>query len=266
MELWSDARSPSIRWFKFWQGVLLNRTIRSDTATSVAFVGISSTNAVEFYKIANAFQEIQFKPTTESLLADAVQTTSSSDAQYMDSLIASLSAAFAGAAIDQKSTSSTDAQGVVTTSASRSSERKTPDAPSTMTFTINPPAATDPASQLTGTEAQLKYQVAKSLSEEVAMLNDQVANIAHRSGYRPYLVSIQVTIQPYDRGYPYDTYLDISFSSNNKAYASPTVLPLLISDALENTRQAQASTLVRQLGAQLKSVVAFHIPKRRLGV
>jgi hypothetical protein len=229
----------------------------ADNASDVAEVSVSVTNSVEFYKIAGKFQETQFTPSTESLLADAITTTSSIEARYYDAVKAALGVAFSGPSINRSRTSSTDEEGKVTETSTQAKQRQTPNPPTEVSITLNPPTESSPQGLEAGTEAQLKYQIAKALSEQIVILNSHMDNLSHRRKFRPYFVTIRITIQPKNRRYPYDTYLDLSFSSAQTGRRDPVVLPLLVSDALENTRQIQTSNIVRQLGAELKGSAGF---------
>ncbi|MEQ1895690.1 MAG: hypothetical protein ABL998_24385, partial [Planctomycetota bacterium] len=60
-------------------------------------------------------------------------------------------------------------------------------------------------------DAMLEYQAATSLYQEVQLLNRSVGDAAIPSGYRPYLVRLQVSLLPHRRNEPYDAYTTLSF-------------------------------------------------------
>jgi hypothetical protein len=122
----------------------------------------------------------------------------------------------------------------------------------------------------------LEYQAATSLYQEVQLLSKSVGDAAIPSGYRPYLVRLQVSLLPHRRNEPYDAYTTLSFfcplDAGGKDDASPElrheppgtslrdaevslakllpgngpcVLPILATDNLEGSlqsRSAQEST------------------------
>lgn len=235
---------------------------RTSDATKVAYVSVATTNVIRWEEIADDLNSPQFKPTPQELLNDAVQVTSSVNAQTTDVLNAALSAIFAGTSINRTSTTSTDAAGAETTTSSDQRSRQTPAAPD-VNFNFPAPGAPSAGPDGVGTEAQLKYDVAKALAEEVAIKNREVASIAQRTGYRPYFVNMKVAVEPLRRLQPYDIVLDLSFGggafeeSTNGAAESPIVIPLLVTDAMETTREAQTAQIVRQLGAALRASGGF---------
>lgn len=227
--------------------------LRATSAKQVAFVEVAATGALAWDQIADSLQTPLFNPTQESLLADAAQVTSSVNARSYDALAASVAATVAGTTKTQTAAVSTDATGATTRTSNTQSQTQTPAAPTIENLNVTAAPtdfSADPSGSQAGTEAQLKYQVARALAEEIAILNKQVSSLVYVSGYRPYFVSVQLTVLPLDRGYPYDTYLDLRFVTVGNQ--SPIVVPLLITDSIENTRESQLANVVRDLGAELK--------------
>jgi hypothetical protein len=221
----------------------------------VAYVSVATTNVIKWDDVADDLNKPQFTPTATELLNDAVQVTSSVNAQSFDALTASLAAAFSGTSINKTNSTSTDASGAVATTSGDQRSRQTPNMPSDVTFNIQPPSyLTSNSATVAGTEAQLKYDVAKALAEEVAIKNREVSSIAQRTGYRPYFVNMKVAVEPLLRGYPYDIFLDLTLKTKS---GGPIVLPLLVTDAMEVTSEAQTAQIVRQLGAELKATAGF---------
>jgi hypothetical protein len=235
---------------------------RTAEANRVAYVSVATTNVIRWEEIADDLNSPQFKPTPQELLNDAVQVTSSVNAQTTDALNAAVSAIFAGTSINRSTTTATDAAGSETTTASDQRSRQTPAAPD-VNFNFAAPTAPGSGPEAVGTEAQLKYDIAKALAEEVAIKNREVASIAQRTHYRPYFVNMKVAVEPWTRLQPYDMVLDLNFLIAHSAAAKvprgtqPIVVPLLVTDAMEETREAQTAQIVRQLGAALRASGGF---------
>lgn len=119
-------------------------------------------------------------------------------------------------------------------------------------------------------DAMLEYQAATSLYQEVQLLNRSVGDAAIPSGYRPYLVRLQVSLLPHRRNEPYDAYTTLSFFAPTEAKVAgaselrmappatslrdvqvtrsellpgngPCVLPLIATDNLEGSLQSRAA-------------------------
>ncbi len=115
-------------------------------------------------------------------------------------------------------------------------------------------------------EAMLEYQAAASLFQEVQLLNRSIRDAAIPTGYRPYLVRLQITLLPRRRNAPYDAYTTLSFFSpasgedaeraadeplvatlrgdpaerRGLAGDGPVVLPLVATDNLETSRASRS--------------------------
>lgn len=131
-------------------------------------------------------------------------------------------------------------------------------------------------------DAMLEYWAATSLFQEVQLLNRSIRDAAIPSGYRPYLVRLQLTLLPRRRNEPYDAYTTLSFFSPPKPTPlsatsgsglgametdplvttlrsgpegerskflgnGPCVLPLLVTDNLEGSLGTRSQQDVRSL-------------------
>ena len=186
---------------------------------------------------------------------EAITTTSTANTSYQDSLVASLSAVLAGTATSSVSTKEVDTNGVANTTSNTTRTRNTPEAPGYYNITIasNPPAAS--AAAATGVSAQLKLRAAAALAKEVAIINKRVTSVPMRSMYRAYFVSLQLSMQPQRHGLPYDPSVLLRFSidgARDTGAPGPHVIPLLVTDSFEGTRESDLATVVRQLGIGLK--------------
>lgn len=234
---------------------------RNLDATKIAHVSVSTTNVIRWEEIADDLNRPQFNPTPQELLADAVQVTSSVNAQTTDTFNAALSALFAGTSINRTRTDAVDDTGKQTNTSSETRSRQTPATPD-VSFNFAAPGSPQGGPDGVGTEAQLKYDIAKALAEEVAIKNREVSSIAQRTGYRPYFVNMKVAVEPHQRLQPYDLILHLKFSTPNANTSGatpklPIVIPLLVTDAIESTREAQTAQIVRQLGAALRASGGF---------
>lgn len=116
-------------------------------------------------------------------------------------------------------------------------------------------------------EPVLQYTAALALFQEVQLLNRYVLGAPSRLGYVPYLVRLQVTLIPYARNEPYDSYSNISFFvkhnieelnkliHDGKQIEQPFVIPLVATDSLEGTLMSTTNETVRQFALALGGVV-----------
>ena len=121
-------------------------------------------------------------------------------------------------------------------------------------------------------DPMVKYAAATALYQEVQLLNRYVRDAALRTNRRPYVVRLQVSILPQLRGQAYDAYAMLSFlygelnetpvlvpysqsrrgpSSNEIAVGVPTVIPLLVTDSLEQSAAATSVSRLRGFGLAL---------------
>jgi hypothetical protein len=66
-----------------------------------------------------------------------------------------------------------------------------------------------------GIDPMLQHLAATALYQEVQILNHYLQDAARRSGFKPYVVRLQVSVLPGARRLPYDTYLNIGFFSRS---------------------------------------------------
>jgi hypothetical protein len=122
------------------------------------------------------------------------------------------------------------------------------------------------------TNPLLQYQTAVALFQEVKLLNRYVEKAAGRHGFIPYLVRLQIGVTPYAYRQPYDVYARIGFFNGaspktacqeKKPYENcedlaghmPEIVPLVVTDDIELSRQSRAAQAVRQLQAALSGTV-----------
>jgi hypothetical protein len=228
----------------------------------VANVSVTATNVMRWYDIADALQSVQFSYDQDKLLSEATTTTSSVGAYNVDALSGTVAAALAGATISKTDTTGLDSSGNPTHSLTRTDQITPPSQPGSVTFNVAAPNAntTVPSGATSGTEAQLKLTAAAALAEEVAIINRRVASLPVRAGYRPYFLSLQISVHPHQHGLPYDSVFEIHFAAEGAtgpnagaatAAGAIYALPLLVTDAIEETSEAQQAQVIRQLGLQL---------------
>lgn len=76
--------------------------------------------------------------------------------------------------------------------------------------------------EIGGLEPMLRYQAATALFQEIRLLSWYLEKAVMRSNYVPYVVRANITVTPKARNEPYDTYLNLSFFSQQGA---PTTVP-----------------------------------------
>lgn len=115
------------------------------------------------------------------------------------------------------------------------------------------PPASSVLGNPTGIDPMLRYWAATALYQEVQLLNRYVNSAALTDGYTPYLVRLQVSLQPRSADEPYDAYTDISMFNGPWTTASTPLqnvgvvggVPSIESNTL---KQLFASESARALG------------------
>jgi hypothetical protein len=147
-------------------------------------------------------------------------------------------------------------------------------------------AAALPLADLLSTGATLdpvlQYQTALALFQEVRTLNRYVRAAAMRYCFEPYVVRLQIGVTPYAKRQPYDVLTRVGFfpadidrgpllgegprADRNRPETTknpcdffsrdnPRIVPLLVTDNLELTRQQRTQDVVRQLRLALTGAV-----------
>jgi len=109
-------------------------------------------------------------------------------------------------------------------------------------------------------DAILAYTAASALFQEVQLLNRSVIDAALRRNMRPYVVRLQVGVQPFARNQPYDVFMNLGFFPPTQQVKSEdgkviekirgngvAVVPLLVTDNLEGALRSSAVDNIRQL-------------------
>ncbi|WP_291329224.1 hypothetical protein [Desulfovibrio sp. UCD-KL4C] len=115
---------------------------------------------------------------------------------------------------------------------------------------------------------RLRYSAATALYQEVKLLNKYVKYASKRDGYTPYLVRMQVSLNPKTHEAPYDAYSTISFfpdrfsdptceefGKNNATARNPYVIPLLATEDLESSSYNRTNEKILQLGMALMATI-----------
>ena len=156
------------------------------------------------------------------------------------------------------------------------------------------PAGEVPAGDL-GLDPLLKYQAAKSLYQAVQLMNREIQFAAVRQGYVPFMVRMQLAALPYQRNLPYDIHAKVSFfPTDSSDYTEetplrlneqaaeeveqtatqveqtateddavlelpgpelPYVVPLLVTDNLEQAIKSRAVEVARQIGLAVSAMI-----------
>ncbi len=188
------------------------------TGQDVAVVTLTNTNIRRWEEIADQLGKFQFDLSQETLLSMGSQTTSSAYNANLDAQVTTLAATLAGRSINHTADTQTDASGTTTTTTQLQSALATPTAPGAPTVIIQgTPVTAAMADGKTGVDAATQMRNAAALAEEVAIINQRVQSVPVPKGYRPYFASFQLEILPNERGYPYDTSVDIAFETNSQS-------------------------------------------------
>ena len=122
-----------------------------------------------------------------------------------------------------------------------------------------------------GKDPVLQYQTATALFQEVQLLNSYLKFAALQSCFTPYLVRLQIGVTPYARRQPYDVFQRVSLFVGDGVVSDkedpsdacskvkdhqPRVVPLVVTDNLELSREHQAQQVSRQLGLALSGIVS----------
>lgn len=126
-----------------------------------------------------------------------------------------------------------------------------------------PPGATLPPAgaasapemaELSGHNAQLVYQLATALKQEVEMLNNYVRDAPRKAGYSPFIVRVQVAVRPRARYTPFDAEVELGFGCkggscvSGKAEDKPVVVPLLVTDSMDVGSVSSMQRNLAQIG------------------
>ena len=137
------------------------------------------------------------------------------------------------------------------------------------------PPATSILSGARSLDPMLQYTAATALNEEVALLNQYLAELETDTSdhYVAYVLRLHITVAPKLRDLPYDGYIDVSLlpgDTNITAAASnetpkqnqtphrqtmPKLLPLLASESLESVLQSNSAENVRELALALQGTI-----------
>jgi hypothetical protein len=189
----------------------------------------------------------QFQITPQTAFQMAVPDTKST--------LESALSAFSGS-LQLGLTSSSPSASVPTNVAPAATQTQSQTPPGSQTNLLNTPLSMDAASE---------YQAAASLYEQVKLMNQSLKAVPRFKGYDAFIVTIQVTLIPYQRNAAYDAYADLSFfCGTTEAPAAPTVesedmpiiLPIITSDELEAASDQQSINNLTSISLALSA--AFH--------
>jgi hypothetical protein len=160
---------------------------------------------------------------------------------------------------DQTTNSGTSGSGYSTATTATTKPGAAPTAPTGTPAGGELPSATAPGSDL-GLDPLMQYRAAASLYQAVQLINREVELAAKREGYVPYMVRMQLTTIPYRRHMPYDVHSQVEFFPATKTLPFrmadgktrlPYVVPLIVTDDLEQAINSRAAEVARQLGLAL---------------
>jgi len=105
-------------------------------------------------------------------------------------------------------------------------------------------------------EPHFQYANATSLFQAVKLINQQFENFDYGDDYVPYVANIQITTMPLVRNAPYDAFIDINLAGINgkKGSFKPIIVPLLVTDSVEQRSSQFTSEQFRQLSLSIAAL------------
>lgn len=250
-----------------------------DSQSSVAAVHTSVISSAPWDAIKDELQP-EFPLSTEIALAQAVSEGMAEEKMVLEAILAELKAGFT-----QKLTNITDTTTKATGQPTQNSIviSKTFEQPDISGIQANIPTALDNISPDYSQKSQsainnrIKYSAATALYQEIALLNNYVKYASVRKGYDPYLIRLQVTLNPRTHHETCDAYSTIYFFPDRfadapcdlitvdkdnrfteKATGSPKmpfVVPLLVTEDYESTSYNRLNDNMLQLGLGLMAAI-----------
>jgi len=183
--------------------------LRTQEDVGTVQVGVQSVSPFEDY-ISSLEPQFELKP--QDAFDRAIAQTQVEDSALVNQFLATLQVALPQ--ITHTKTASSANDGTKTTDTSTDSHSTTPPAAVTASApgTVTPlGSVTLPATAVVDVDAALRYRAATALAQEVSLLNHYVRDAAVRTGTKPYIVRLLLTVMPGARNEPYDAYSTISF-------------------------------------------------------
>jgi hypothetical protein len=240
------------------------------TQRDAAAINIAVTQVAPWSEYVQALSP-NFELTASAALTAAIPTTALLEQRLVDALVGSVgigtertsTAATRTVAVGTDGTETASSTATRTTSPGEIADVAAPGSPSvqsTLAFPTPPPVPTS--------DAMLRYSAATALFQEVQLLNRYVRDAALRTDYVPYIARIQLEVLPFARRQPYDVYAALGFFACTEggtqglvvgegrgdcgdAESKLLVLPLLVTDNLENTLANRTASVIRQLSLAL---------------
>ena len=232
------------------------------TNEQVAHISLTAVNVIRWSEITSDLQKVQFSLTPDQLVEQAVHQTSAVTSLRTDVLAAKLAAVLTGTKVDQTITDTIAGDGT-TKGGSISRAIKTPDIPTGLPTAIDLPAlVSTPLNGQNAVDGQTKYRAAAALAEALAVINHRVTGVPIQAGYVPYFLNILASVQPKDRGFPYDVTISLKIVPAEPAKIVGSaqdiyLLPLLVTDSFDVAREQDIEEIARQLAAQASGNAGF---------
>lgn len=195
-------------------------------------VEVAVVSAVPFEAVRAGFDP-SFELKSADALMEALVTTQATQTTVNKATQLLISAAVPGAAAS--------APGAIASA-------PTPKAPDALPAAGTPPATVAVSQH----NAMLRYQLASSLLQEVAMLNSYVRDAPRRAGYDPFVVRLKVTVRPRARATPFDMQSDIRFT--NEGRDGVIAVPLLAADSEDATSASSLDRNLAQFGLAVSAL------------
>jgi hypothetical protein len=181
-----------------------------------------------------------FSLTSLEALAMAVPVTSTREEQM-------LSAITAGLKLAMPANDSGSAATTTNATTTNTNVTATQPPPSPIAGTSATPATSGKLDTHLPIDPLMQRLAALALFQEAKLLSMRIADTAVPENYTAYVVSLQITLMPNARREPYDAYTTITFLGAHSATGQIRVVPLLVTDSIEATRQSDVSQRILDL-------------------
>ena len=241
-----------------------------DSQDKAANVYVSAYPAIPWSDIKEKL-EPKHNLTTEQARAMAATVTQMEMSQFLSTFVAGLGLGFP--TNTNTTTTQIDASGNRTSTGTQTRSAGSVPASSPATFTPIPADAL--AANLTagpmavGLDASTLLTVGTAVFQQAQILDAQISKGIEPKGYKAYLVTFQINLQPKRRNLPYDTYINISLFPGSWKDSLATsdsvgaidglppvmVYPLIITDAMEAASVGRSIEVMRSVALQLSGMV-----------
>ncbi len=224
------------------------------SADEVGTIGVAVVAAAPFEVFAGELRP-GFDIDGKKALEMAMATTRQVEDSNLQSIQAALKLAPEQLSSERKSSSSTDAAGKVTETASQSTTAQAGDV-SKVTATTPAdtlPAVLDSRAPQATVNPLLAHYLATALLQDIKLLNRYVNSAPALKEYTPFIVRTQINVRQFGRNTPYDAQVDLVFEGKGQSH-EVVVVPLLMSDSMDLSSASVARSQARAFAAGLAAL------------